>query len=141
MRTLQTFALMGLIVLAVVPTRAQPELQATNLAKERQELDCLHTGNLAEFASLLAEDAVFVDSQGAAGKAEVVKNAADFRLQAYTIEDVRFVPLSSKSGLLIYKVSETGASHGKPFSAKVYVHRLIRETICNLNFPCLPIRY
>jgi hypothetical protein len=37
------------------------------------------------------------------------------------MEDVRLVPLSSKSGILIYKITENGTSHGKAFSATVYV--------------------
>ena len=114
------FTLMGLMLLAVVAAPAQPDLQGTILAKEREELDCLRSGDMAKFAGLLAEDAVFVDSHGSAGKAEVVRNTAEVRLLSFEMEDVRFVPLSGKSGLLIYRLSETGTSHGKPFSAKVH---------------------
>jgi len=96
-------------------------------AKERKELDCLKSGNYAAFAGLLAEDAVFVDAHGPAGKAEIVKNTAEFRLDDYTMEDVKLVPLSPKSGLLIYKLTETGTSHGKQFTAKVYVSALWAE--------------
>ena len=92
MRMFQRFALIGLVLLATVPAPAQDDLRATILAKERQELECLRTGNLTEFASLLADDAVFVDSHGPAGKAEVVKNTAEFRLQDFSMEDIRFVP-------------------------------------------------
>ncbi len=121
MRRFGTPAVLGFIVLAALPSRAQGDLQATILAKERQELESLRSGNLSEFASLLAEDAVFVDAGGAAGKAEAVKNTAEFRLQDFTMEDARVIPLSAKSGLLIYKINETGTSHGKAFSAKVYI--------------------
>src|ERR1700682_5314639 len=121
MQALQAFSLMGWIVVGAAPARAQGDLQATILAKERQELECLRSGNLAEFGSLLAEDAVFVDARGSAGKAEVVKNTAEVRLQDFAMEDVRFVPLSSKSGVLIYTLTETGTSHGEPFSSKVHV--------------------
>lgn len=50
--------------------------------------------------------------RGSSGKAQVVKNTSQFRLNDYTMEDVKFVPLSLKSGLLVYKVTETGTSHG-----------------------------
>lgn len=43
------------------------------------------------------------------------------------MEHVRFVPLSAKSGLIAYKISETGTSHGKSFSAKVYVSAIWAE--------------
>ncbi len=121
MRMFQRFALIGLVLLATVPAPAQDDLRATILAKERQELECLRTGNLTEFASLLADDAVFVDSHGPAGKAEVVKNTAEFRLQDFSMEDIRFVPLSSQSGVLIYRVTEAGTTHGKPFSATAHI--------------------
>src|ERR1043165_1129600 len=67
------------------------------VAKERQELDALKSGNAQEFASLIAEEAVFVDPRGTAGKAEVVQHVTDFKLLEYSMTDVRFVPLSAKS--------------------------------------------
>jgi len=91
------------------------------VAQERAELDSLKRGDLTAFAALLADDAVFVDAHGAAGKAEVVKHTAGFRLHEYSMTDVKFVPLSSDSGLVIYTISETGNSHGVEFAAKVHV--------------------
>ena len=102
-------------------------LQTKILAKERQGLDCLKTGNLAEFAALTADDAVFVDPHGPASKAQVIKNTSEFRLDDYMIEDVKFVPLSSKSGLIGYKLSESGTSHGRQFKANVYVSSIWAE--------------
>jgi len=99
-------------------------LQPQILAKEREELDSLKSGNLDQFAGLLAESAVFVDAHGPATKAEIVKNAAEFRLLDYSIEDVRFIPVSAASGLIVYKITESGVSHGKQFSAVVHVSAL-----------------
>jgi len=70
------------------------------VAQERAELDSLKTGDLTAFANFLTDDAVFVDTQGAASKAEVVKNTAGFRLREYTMTDVRFLALSADSGLI-----------------------------------------
>ncbi|HKO04025.1 MAG TPA: nuclear transport factor 2 family protein [Candidatus Acidoferrales bacterium] len=98
----------------------QPQI----LAKEREELDSLKSGNLEQFAGLLAENAVFVDAHGPATKAEVVKNTAEFRLLDYSIEDVRFIPVSAAAGLIAYKITESGVSHGRQFSAVVYVSAL-----------------
>jgi ketosteroid isomerase-like protein len=94
------------------------------VAQERAELDSLKTGDMTAFANFLADDAVFVDAQGAAGKAEVVKNTASFRLHEYTMTDVRFVAVSEESGLIAYRVTESGTSHGKEFAAKVNVSAL-----------------
>jgi uncharacterized protein (TIGR02246 family) len=91
------------------------------VAQERAGLDALKTGDLTAFAASTAEDAVFVDAQGAATKAEVMQHTADFRLHDYTMADVRFVPLAAESGLIVYTLTESGASHGKEFSARVHV--------------------
>jgi hypothetical protein len=95
-------------------------LQENVVAKERQELDSLKTGKLDVFADLIADDALFVDGRGTAGKADVVRHAAEFKLVEYSIEGVKFVPLSSNSGVIAYKLTEKGNSHGKDFAAQVY---------------------
>jgi hypothetical protein len=96
-------------------------IQQQIVAKERGELDSLKTGDLELFATLLADDALFVDAQGPARKGEVVKHVAEFRLVEYFMEDVRFVSLSNDSGLIAYKITEKGVSHGEEFSARVYI--------------------
>ncbi|MGA3025927.1 MAG: nuclear transport factor 2 family protein [Bryobacteraceae bacterium] len=96
-------------------------LQEQIVAQERAGLDSLKTGNLTAFASSIADEAVFVDAQGPAGKAEIVQHTAEFRLHDYTMAGVRFVPLSSDSGLIVYLLTMTGTSHGKEFAAKVHV--------------------
>jgi hypothetical protein len=102
-------------------------LQQQIVAKEREGLDALKAGNLAQFASLTADDAVLVDAQGPASKAQVMKNVAGFNLTDYSMEDVRFVPLSAKSGLIVYKITEKGVSHGKDFAAQAYISSIWAE--------------
>jgi len=97
------------------------------VSKERQELDALKTGDLELFGNLTADDAVFVDEHGPASKAQILKNVAGFRITDYSMEDVRFVPISAKSGLISYKISEKGISHGKEFTAQVYVSSVWAE--------------
>jgi hypothetical protein len=120
-----SIAAFGLAGCATAPTRApSASLVGVIVAKEREGLDALKVGDLAAFSKLTADDAVFVDSQGVASKAEVMKNVAGFRLEDYTIEDVRLVPLSSTSGLIAYKITEKGNSHGREFFSKAYVSAL-----------------
>ena len=114
----------SLILLTAPFCCGQPQpaaLREQIVAQERAELDSLKTGDLKTFANFLGDDAVFVDAQGAAGKAEVVKHTADFRLHEYAIADVRFVRLSADSGPIVYTMTESGASHGKEFAARVHV--------------------
>lgn len=91
------------------------------IAQERGGLEALKSGDVAAFGNTIAEDAVFVDASGPAGKAQVVKNVAGFRLREFTMTDIKFVPLSADTGLIVYVMDEAGTSHGKDFSAKVHV--------------------
>jgi hypothetical protein len=97
------------------------------VSKERQGLDALKTGDLTIFANLTADDAVFVDDHGPAGKAQVVQNTAQFRLTDYTMDNVKFVEISKNSGLISYDLVEKGNSHGNVFSAHVYVSSVWAE--------------
>jgi hypothetical protein len=102
-------------------------LQRRIVAKEREELEFLKTGDLKRFGDLLADDAIFVDDHGAAAKSEVVENTRKFRLIEYAIDNVKFVSLSTASGLVSYKISEKGTSNGREFAAQVYVSALWAE--------------
>jgi hypothetical protein len=97
------------------------------VSKERQGLDALKTGDLTIFANLTADDAVFVDDHGPAGKAQVLQNTAQFRLTDYTMDNVKFVEISKNSGLISYDLVEKGNSHGNVFSAHVFVSSVWAE--------------
>jgi hypothetical protein len=94
------------------------------VAQERAGLDALKSGDIPAFAASTAEEAIFADASGAATKAEVVKNVANMRLTDFAMTDIRFLALSPDSGLIVYRLAESGSSHGKDFTAKVMVSAL-----------------
>jgi len=102
----------------------QSSLRDQVVGAERAELDALKSGNTAAFADLIAEEAVFVDSTGTASKSEVVKHIADFRLREYTMSNIQFVPVSAVSGVVVYRLTQTGISHNKEFTATVLASAL-----------------
>jgi uncharacterized protein DUF4440 len=102
-------------------------MQERVAAKEREGLEALKAGDIAHFGELTAEDAVFVDPHGIASKAEVMKNVAGFRLTDFTMEDVKFLQVSDKAGLISYKLTEKGVTHGKDFTATVFVSSIWAE--------------
>jgi len=108
----------------VKPGAGQGSLQEQVVAQERKELDSIKNGDMTTFATLIAEEAVFVDAHGTAGKAEVVKNTANFKLLEYTMEDIKFVPLSAKSGVMAYKLVQKASSHGQEFTSQAYASAL-----------------
>ncbi|HMH11909.1 MAG TPA: nuclear transport factor 2 family protein [Edaphobacter sp.] len=105
-------------------TNSKDRLQEKIVAKEREGLDALETGNLDVFGTLTAEEAVMVDAQGPATKVQVLKNVSEFRLIDYSMDDLKFVPVSATTGLISYKITEKGTSHGHEFMAKAYVSSL-----------------
>jgi len=115
------------IALSSSPSRSEAglipadELQQQVIAAERAGFDALKRGDLAQFANLTADEAVFVDDHGPADKTEVLKHVAGFTITEYSMEEIRFVPISSNTGLISYKCAEKGNSHGHDFSALVYV--------------------
>jgi hypothetical protein len=43
------------------------------------------------------------------------------------MEDIQFVAISPKPGLIAYKINEKGSAHGREFTAKVYASALWTE--------------
>jgi ketosteroid isomerase-like protein len=99
----------------------QGSMEQQIVSKEREGLEALKTGDLERFGNLTADDAVFVDARGAAGKGQVLKNVVGFTITDYSMDDVDFRAISTNAGLITYKITEKGVSHGKEFTAQVYV--------------------
>ena len=102
-------------------------LEQQIVSKEREGLDALKAGEPERFGDLTADEAVMVDDHGPASKAQVLKNVAGFRLTDYTMDDVRFVPISENTGLISYKIAEKGVSHGREFVAQAYISSVWTE--------------
>lgn len=109
---------------ALVRSADNQVMQKQIAAMESRGLDDLKSGNYDDFASLTADDAIFMDSHGSASKTEVMDNTRNFRLSSYTMNDLRFVRVSDAAGVLLYQLDEAGTSHGKDFTAKVNVSAL-----------------
>ena len=104
-----------------VPKDDADSLESQIVAKEREGLEDLKNGQVEAFGALTADEAVLVDAQGPASKEQVLKNVTGFRLTEYSMEGMRFVPISATTGLISYKITERGNSHGHDFSAQAYV--------------------
>ncbi|MGA2536363.1 MAG: nuclear transport factor 2 family protein [Terracidiphilus sp.] len=115
------------------PADAQPShpdwgpFEQQIVSEEREGLDALKAGEPERFGDLTADEAVMVDDHGPASKAQVLKNVAGFRLTDYTMDDVRFVPISENTGLISYKIVEKGISHGHEFVAQAYISSVWTE--------------
>jgi len=79
---------------------AQNAIEEKVIAKEREGLDALKSGNVELFGELTADDAVLVDAHGAASKEQVLQNVSAFKLTDYSMEGMEFRLLSAESGLI-----------------------------------------
>jgi len=120
-----------LISLAAATILAQQTTQTAGdsfrdliVAQERAELDALKSGDVETFGNLIADDAVFLNAGGPAGKTLVVQHSSVVRLHDYTMSDVQVISVSPIAGLIVYKLDETGASHGKEFTASIHASAL-----------------
>jgi hypothetical protein len=105
----------------------QSALEQRIASLERQELDAIKSGNMDAFSDLLADDAVFLNSRGFGDKALVVKNTAAFKLEQYSMENIKVVRLSDNSGLIAYKLTEKGSAHGNEIAGTVYASAVWTE--------------
>ena len=122
MRRIVVVASSAVLLIACASYAQQPDaFRDAVVAQERAGLDALKVGDVKAFADSTAEDAIFVDSSGIASKAQVVANVGGFRLTDYTMSDIHFLALSKDSGLISYRMVESGTSHGHDFTAKVLV--------------------
>lgn len=106
------------------PTTAETSLGQQVLSKEREELDAQKAGNFNAFGDLIADEAVVVDEGGPASKAEMLKRSEAIKLSEYSIKDEKFLPISADTGLISYYITAKGLTHGKQFTAAVYVSAL-----------------
>jgi|SRR3954468_17956121 hypothetical protein len=109
-----------LLMITTVATAQAADIKDQIVAKEREELEALKSADYKKFADLIADDAVFLNPGGPGTKAEVVGHVGDFKLLDFTMDDIRFVPLSSNSGIVIYKLTQKGSSHGHEFTSVVH---------------------
>ena len=106
---------------------AQQSLQDKVVGKERQGLEALKDGKVQEFAELTADEAVFLDDHGSATKTEVVQHVGNFKLIDFSMDEIKFIPLSDRAGIVAYKLTEKGSSHGREFNAVVYASAVWTE--------------
>jgi hypothetical protein len=110
------------IVLLIVSTCAvaHADLKDQVVAKEREELEALKSADYEKFASLIADDAIFLNAGGPGTKAQVVENSSHFKLLEFAMDDINFVPLTANSGIVIYKLTQKASSGGHEFTSVVH---------------------
>jgi ketosteroid isomerase-like protein len=122
------FAVIALVfIVSPMMLKADDGLEKKVVAKEREELEAIKAGNMKAFADLIADDAVFLNQHGPGTKAQVVEHTSAVRVLDFSMDDVKFVPLSGKSGLVAYKLTEKINNDGMEFTVQVFASAVWAE--------------
>jgi len=109
-----------LLLLTTLTTAAFADLKDQIVAKEREELEALKSADYKKFAELIADDAIFLNPGGPGTKAQVVENSSHFKLLDFSMDDIRFLPLTANSGIVIYKLTQKASAGGREFTSVVH---------------------
>ena len=109
-----------LLIITALGTASAADLKDTIVAKEREELEALKSADYKKFASLIADDAIFLNPSGPGTKAQVVKNSSHFKLLDFSMDDIHFLPLTANSRIVIYKLTQKASAGGREFTSVVH---------------------
>jgi hypothetical protein len=109
-----------LLIIAAFTTASAADLKDQIIAKEREELEALKSADYKKFADLIADDAIFLNPGGPGTKTQVVEQSSHFKLLDFSMDDIRFVPLTDNSGIVIYKLTQKGSAGGREFTSVVH---------------------
>jgi len=93
------------------------------IGKEKEAIEAVEKNNLKDFASLIADDFLFIADDGFWGKREYLKSfEEDVAWEDCKMEDVRVSSSGENSAIISYKQTWTGRDHGKRFEIVIYTH-------------------
>ena len=87
--------------------------EADALTHEKQIWDALKAKNYDAFAALLADDQIYVTSDGVHDREASLKGVRNFELTDYAISDVKLVNVDKDLHIVVYKATVKGSSGGK----------------------------
>ncbi len=102
------------------------KVEAQVIELEKQSWEAIKTNNRSFLESLLTDDAIAVDGDGVAGKAQWMKNtfAPGCALKSYSTDDFKVVMFDKNTAIVTYKANQDSACNGKQAPATVWVSSL-----------------
>jgi uncharacterized protein (TIGR02246 family) len=110
---------------AASPSRGGPSsasangLEDTLIAREKEVWEAIKKKDLNRFASFLAEDQVYVSSDGVRSKAETVKSIADASIPEVKLDDWKVMFIDRDAAIVTYRVTATPPACGPEMAAPV----------------------
>ncbi len=109
-----------LLIITALTTASAADLKDQIVAKEREELEALKSADYKKFADLIADDAIFLNPGGPGTKMQVVEQSSHFKLLDFSMDDIKFLPLTDNSGIVIYKLTQKASAGGREFTSVVH---------------------
>lgn len=88
------------------------------IAKEKEVYDDFKKKDMTAFGALLADDFVYVTSDGVHDKAATVKGAGMNDLTDVTLTDFKVIRIDKDAVVVVYNSDSKGTSEGKPMASK-----------------------
>jgi hypothetical protein len=111
----------SLLANGTAPKTTTSALEKRMIKTVYKGLDALVAGDVKTFLDGFADDAIILDENGPVGKKQLVEFFKIAHFKRYKIDDVKFLPLTSGSGILSYRNKEDGFMGKQPFTFNVYI--------------------
>jgi len=102
---------------AATPTPAPTVAAADHIARERQVMDAIKRKDWDAFAAFLADDQLYVSTDGVQDKAATLAGVRKLDVTEYTLADPRVVQIDGDLVVVTYTTTAKGTYDGKPVPA------------------------
>ncbi len=102
---------------STTPATNAPALNSEITDKEKQIWDAIKKKDAAGFAAMLADDFIYISSDGVYDKAATVNGIKQMEVTDLTLSDWKTVTLDKDAAVVTYTVTMKGTSGGRPIPA------------------------
>jgi hypothetical protein len=99
---------------AASPTTAATSANDAIIAQEKQVWDAIKNKDFDGFASMLADDQIYVSDDGSHDKADTIKGVKELALTDVALSDWKVMNLDKEAALVTYTLNIKGTANGKP---------------------------
>jgi hypothetical protein len=99
------------------PATAKTSTDETIIAQEKQVWEAIKNRDFDGFASMLADEQIYVSDDGAHDKADTVKGVKDLALTDVSFSDWKVINLDKEAAVVTYTLNIKGSAGGQPIQS------------------------
>jgi hypothetical protein len=105
---------------AASPATAATSANDAIIAQEKQVWDAIKNKDFDGFASMLADDQIYISDDGSHDKADTIKGVKELALTDVALSDWKVMSLDKEAALVTYTLNMKGTANGKPLPSVPY---------------------